>query len=38
MVDIMTALAAASQAIKLANDLRGIDKAMDFAEQVGQVS
>ena len=32
MVDIMTALATASQAIKLANDLRGIDKAMDAAE------
>jgi predicted nucleic acid-binding Zn-ribbon protein len=32
MVDIMTALATASQAIKLAQDLRGIDKAMDAAE------
>ena len=32
MVDIMTALATASQAIKLANELRGIDKAMDAAE------
>jgi rubrerythrin len=32
MFDIMTALATASQAIKLANDLRGIDKAMDAAE------
>lgn len=32
MVDIMTALATAGQAIKLANDLRGIDKAMDAAE------
>jgi hypothetical protein len=32
MVDIMTALATASQAIKLANDLRGIDKAIDAAE------
>jgi hypothetical protein len=32
MVDFMTALATASQAIKLANDLRGIDKAMDAAE------
>lgn len=32
MVDIMTALATASQAIKLANDLRGIDKAVDAAE------
>jgi uncharacterized CHY-type Zn-finger protein len=31
-MDIMTALATASQAIKLANDLRGIDKAMDAAE------
>jgi hypothetical protein len=31
-VDIMTALATASQAIKLAQDLRGIDKAMDAAE------
>ena len=32
MVDIMTALATASQAMKLAQDLRGIDKAMDAAE------
>jgi hypothetical protein len=32
MVDIMTALATAGQAIKLANDLRGIDKAMNAAE------
>jgi hypothetical protein len=32
MVDIMTALATASQALKLAQDLRGIDKAMDAAE------
>jgi len=32
MVDIMTALATASQAIKLAQDLRGIDKAIDAAE------
>jgi len=32
MVDIMTALATASQAIKLTQDLRGIDKAMDAAE------
>lgn len=32
MVDIMTALATATQAIKLAQDLRGIDKAMDAAE------
>jgi hypothetical protein len=32
MVDIMTALATASQAIKLAQDLRSIDKAMDAAE------
>jgi hypothetical protein len=32
MVDIITALATASQAIKLANDLRGIDKAIDAAE------
>ncbi|MGX4803992.1 hypothetical protein [Bradyrhizobium guangdongense] len=31
-MDIMTGLATASQAIKLANDLRGIDKAMDAAE------
>lgn len=31
-MDIMTALATASQAIKLTNDLRGIDKAMDAAE------
>jgi len=30
-MDIMTALATASQAIKLASDLRGIDKAMDAA-------
>jgi hypothetical protein len=29
MVDIMTALATARQAIKLANDLRCIDKAME---------
>ena len=32
MVDIITALATASQAIKLAQDLRGIDKAVDAAE------
>jgi hypothetical protein len=32
MIDIMTALATASQAIKLTQDLRGIDKAMDAAE------
>jgi hypothetical protein len=32
MVDIMGALAAATQAIKLARDLRGIDKAVDAAE------
>jgi DNA repair exonuclease SbcCD ATPase subunit len=32
MVDIMTALATASQAIKLAQDLRGIDRALDAAE------
>ena len=32
MVDIMTALATASQAIKLAQDLRGIDKALNEAE------
>lgn len=32
MVDIMTALATAGQAIKLAQDLRGIDKAMDAAD------
>lgn len=32
MVDIITTLATASQAIKLAQDLRGIDKAMDAAE------
>lgn len=32
MVDIMTALATAGQAIKFANDLRGIDKAMNAAE------
>jgi hypothetical protein len=32
MVDIMTALATATQAIKLAQDLRGIDKAIDAAE------
>lgn len=32
MVDIMTALATAGQAIKLAQDLRGIDKAIDAAE------
>jgi chromosome segregation ATPase len=31
-MDIMTALATASQAIKLTQDLRGIDKAMDVAE------
>lgn len=31
-MDIMTALATAGQAIKLANDLRGIDKAVDAAE------
>jgi hypothetical protein len=31
-VDIMTALATAGQAIKLAQDLRGIDKAVDAAE------
>jgi DNA-directed RNA polymerase subunit M/transcription elongation factor TFIIS len=32
VVDIMTALTTASQALKLAQDLRGIDKAMDTAE------
>ena len=32
MVDIMGALATASQAIKLVQDLRGIDKALDTAE------
>jgi hypothetical protein len=32
VVDIMTAMATASQAIKLANDLRGIDKAVNEAE------
>ncbi len=32
MVDIMTALATASQAIKLTQDLRGIDKALNEAE------
>jgi hypothetical protein len=32
MVDIITALATASQAIKLAQDLRGIDKAVDAAD------
>lgn len=32
MVDIMTALATASQAIKLAQDLRGIDRALDAAD------
>ena len=32
VVDIMTALATASQGIKLANDLRGIDKALNEAE------
>ena len=32
MVDIMTALATASQALKLAQDLRGIDKALNEAE------
>jgi hypothetical protein len=32
MVDIMGALATASQAIKLVQDLRGIDRAMDAAE------
>jgi hypothetical protein len=32
MVDIMTALATAGQAIKLAQELRGIDKAIDAAE------
>lgn len=31
-MDIMTGLATASQAIKLANDLRGNGKAMDAAE------
>ena len=32
MADLMTALATATQAIKLVQDLRGIDKAMDAAE------
>jgi DNA repair exonuclease SbcCD ATPase subunit len=32
MVDIMTALATASQALKLTQELRGIDKAVDAAE------
>ena len=32
MVDFVTALATASQALKLLNDLRGIDKAYDQAE------
>jgi hypothetical protein len=32
VVDIMGALATASQAIKLAQDLRGIDRAIDAAE------
>ncbi|MBR1275038.1 hypothetical protein [Bradyrhizobium sp. AUGA SZCCT0283] len=32
MVDIMTALATAGQAIKLAQELRGIDKAINAAE------
>jgi DNA repair exonuclease SbcCD ATPase subunit len=32
LVDFMTALATAGQAIKLAQDLRGIDKAVDAAE------
>jgi hypothetical protein len=32
MVDIMTALTTASQAMKLAQDLRNIDKAMDASE------
>jgi hypothetical protein len=32
MVDIMTALATASQALKLAQDLRGIDKAVNEAD------
>jgi hypothetical protein len=32
VVDIMTALATAGQAIKLVQDLRGIDKAVDAAE------
>jgi phage-related tail protein len=32
MFDVMTALATASQAVKLTQDLRGIDKAMDAAE------
>jgi hypothetical protein len=32
MVDIMTALATASQAMKLAQDLRGIDKAVNEAD------
>jgi soluble cytochrome b562 len=32
MVDIMTALATVRQAIQLAQDLRGIDKAIDAAE------
>jgi hypothetical protein len=31
-VDLMTALAIAGQALKLAQDLRGIDKALDAAE------
>lgn len=32
MVDIMSALATASQAMKLAQELRGIDKAVDAAD------
>lgn len=32
MADIITALATAGQAVKLAQDLRGIDKAIDAAE------
>jgi hypothetical protein len=32
MVDFITALATAGQAIKLVQDLRGIDKAVDAAE------
>jgi hypothetical protein len=41
MVDIMTALATASQAIKFARDLRGIDKAVneaDFKLKIGDLT
>jgi hypothetical protein len=38
MFDIMTALATASQAVKLAQELRGIDKAMDAAEYKLKIS